>query len=81
VKGYRLELQRRHPGICLLLNGELTTQCWKVSEVEAPYLKMNNGEHWPDGSQYGYYVIGRMGTATGIYIFWGRKSERELISA
>ena len=36
VKGYRLELQRRHPGICLLLNGELTTQCWKVSEVEAP---------------------------------------------
>jgi hypothetical protein len=29
----------------------------------------------------GITSLARMGTATGIYIFWGRKSERELISA
>jgi hypothetical protein len=61
VKGYRLELQRRPQGIFLVVNGELTTQCWQVSEVEVPYLEMNNGEHWPDGSQYAYYVIGADG--------------------
>jgi hypothetical protein len=58
VEGYRLELQYRPEGICLFVDGELTTQCWKVSELEVPYLEMNNGEHWPDGSQYVYYVIG-----------------------
>jgi hypothetical protein len=61
VKGYRLELQHRPQGICLFVNGELTTQVWQVSEVEVPYLEMNNGEPWPDGSQYAYYVIGADG--------------------
>jgi hypothetical protein len=61
VKGYRLELQHQPQGICLLVNGEQTTQCWKVVEVEVSYLEMNNGEHWPDGSQYVYYVIGADG--------------------
>jgi hypothetical protein len=61
VKDYRLELQHGSQGICLVVNGELTTQCWKVSELEVPYLEMNNGVHWPDGSQYAYYVIGRDG--------------------
>ena len=45
----------------MFATGKLTSQAWKVSEAEVPYLKMNNGEHWPDGSQYVYYVIGADG--------------------
>jgi hypothetical protein len=81
VKGHRLELQRRPQGICLFVNGELTTQVWKVSQVEVPYLEMNNGSIGRRVPNMGITSLARMGNATGIYISWGRKSERELISA